>query len=343
MSEQAVLYDAPGPRARRVTLITSVLAAVAVAALGYLFVYLPLQRRDQFSMEKWGPLVDPTNEFFSQVWQRLGEGFQATLTAAAVAIVCSLIAGTALAILRVQLKALVGRRFAGASGAVAVTLRVLIRVLNGITRLFVEVFRGIPVVITIFFVWVGLSQAGVTLGDGVLGYLVIGLTIYNGVVIGEILRSGMEGLPSGQKEAADAIGLTPLQTTWLVLLPQAFRIMLPALISQLVVVLKDTSLGFIITYEDVLRISSTAIIPTLGNPLQTYFVVGVIFITVNYVLSRLAQYTQRRLARGRKAVPFAEGVHAPAAIAAEVDAVSTVEPVHVVAAGATTHEDPKHG
>lgn len=297
MSQQTVLYDAQGPRARRVTLIASVLAVLAVAAGAYFFVYRPLDEKGQFTMEKWGPLVDPTNETFPLVWARLGEGFVATLIAAGLAIVTSLVAGTALAVLRVQLKALRQRRFTGLVTPVALLLRTLGWLLTAVTRFCVEIFRGLPVVITIFFVASALPDLGLDLGD-TLWYLVIGLTIYNSVVIGEILRSGMEGLPGGQAEAAHATGLTSFQTTRLILLPQAFRIMLPALISQLVVVLKDTSLGFIISYEEVLRVSSF-IIQNLSNPIQVYTVVGAIYIVVNFALSKLAEYTQRRLARGR--------------------------------------------
>jgi glutamate transport system permease protein len=320
--DQAVLYDAPGPRARRITLISSVVVAVLVAAFAYYFIYRPLASTGQFDMEKWGPLIDPGNEYFSLLWKRLGEGFGATLIAAALAILCSLVVGTLLAILRVQLKSLMKRRFAGYGRPVAILLAGLVRMLNLVTRACVEVFRGIPVVITIFFVWVYLSEAGVTF-DGTLGYLVIGLSIYNSVVIGEILRSGMEGLPPGQRESAEALGLSPLQTTRLVLLPQAFRIMLPALISQLVVVLKDTSLGFIITYEEVLRVSGQTI-QFLSNPIQTYIVVGTIYILINYALSKLAELTQRRLARGRKTPRQGPGVQPPAALSAEAQAISVV-------------------
>ncbi|MBE1487999.1 amino acid ABC transporter permease [Plantactinospora soyae] len=296
--QQTVLYDAPGPRARRMTLIVSLLALVGIAGLGYLFVYRPLDDNGQFTMEKWGPLVDPNNEVFPLVWARLRDGFIATLTAAGLAIVSSLVFGTALAVLRIQLKTLKQRRYVGFPTPAAVTLRGLGWVLNLITRFCVEIFRGLPVVITIFFVASALPDLGVDLGD-ILWYLVIGLTIYNGVVIGEILRSGMEGLPGGQREAASAVGLTSFQTTRMILLPQAFRIMLPALIGQLVVVLKDTSLGFIISYEEVLRVSRF-IIDNLENPIQVYAVVGAIYILVNYLLSKLAEYAQRRMARGRK-------------------------------------------
>ena len=154
-----------------------------------------------------------------------------------------------------------------------------------------------PVVITIFFAARALPELGVRLDD-VMWYLVVGLTAYNMIVIAEIIRSGMEGLPAGQREAAASLGLSPAQTTTLVLLPQAVRIMLPALISQLVVVLKDTSLGFIISYNELLNVGKLAVL-RLHNPLQMYFVIGLIYLAFNYALSRLADWTQRRLARGR--------------------------------------------
>jgi glutamate transport system permease protein len=300
-----VLYDAPGPRARRVTLIASVVAGVVVVAAAYYFVYLPLERNGQFTMEKWGPLIDPSNEFFGPLWNRLRQGFTATLIAAVCAITSSLIVGTALAVLRVELKSLMRRRFTGLAAPLGPTVRGLVWLLNVLTRFVVEIFRGVPVVVTILFVWLGFRQYGLRF-DNVLWYLVIGLTIYNSIVIGEILRSGMEGLPTGQQEAAKSLGLSPFQTTRMILLPQSFRIMLPALISQLVVVLKDTSLGFIISYEEVLRVS-TQVVQILRNPIQVYFVVGAIFIAVNFGLSRLAEYTQRRLAARRRGIPRATG------------------------------------
>jgi glutamate transport system permease protein len=298
--EPSVLYDAPGRRARRTTLIASIVSGIALAVGAYYLVYLPLARNDQFSLEKWGPLIDPGNPVFAQVWSLLAEGFVATLTAAACAVIASLTVGTALAVLRVQLKSWLNLRFTGFAAPVGAALRGLTWLLNGVTRVAVEIFRGIPVVITILFVWYGFREYGVRLET--LWYLVIGLTIYNSIVIAEILRSGMDGLPTGQREAADSIGLSSYQRTRLVLLPQALRIMLPALISQLVVVLKDTSLGFIISYEEALR-EATFISQNLGNPIQVYLVVGVIFVGVNYSLSKLAQYVQHRLARGRRAAP----------------------------------------
>ncbi|WBB70305.1 amino acid ABC transporter permease [Micromonospora sp. WMMD812] len=297
MSQQTVLYDVPGPRQRRITLVSSLVATVLLLVGAYFLIYRPLDDKGQFSMELWGPLVDPSNENFSLVWDRIGLGLKNTLIAAVLAIISSLVIGTLLAVLRIQLKSLARRRFTGLATPVSYLLRGLSVLLSAVTRVCVEVFRGLPVVITIFFVARGFPEFGVTFET--LWYLVIGLTIYNSVVIAEILRSGMEGLPGGQGEAAAAIGLSPLQTTRIILLPQAFRIMLPALISQLVVVLKDTSLGFIISYEETLNIGKQ-IIGVLGNPIQVYVVIAVLFIAVNYSLSKLAQYVQRRLSRGRK-------------------------------------------
>ncbi|HLT10956.1 MAG TPA: amino acid ABC transporter permease [Micromonosporaceae bacterium] len=299
MSQPSVLYDAPGPRTRRMTAIVSVVTTLLLVAGAYLLVYRPLAEDGQFTMERWGPLIDPSNESFSLLWRRLGDGFAANFTAAAYAIVASLVAGTALAVLRIQLKELVHRRFTGLASPLSYLLRGLVWVLNVVSRFFLEVFRGVPVVITILFVWLGFPELGLSFRN-VMWYLVIGLTIYNGVVIGEILRSGMEGLPFGQQEAARSIGLSPFQTTRLVLLPQSYRIMLPALISQLVVVLKDTSLGFIILYPEIMR-TTTLAVQILDNPIQLYFVVGLIFVAVNFALSKLAEYVQHRLARSRRA------------------------------------------
>ncbi|MGS2614574.1 amino acid ABC transporter permease [Micromonospora sp. LZ34] len=296
-AQNSVLYDVPGPRQRRITLVSSVVATVLLLIAAYFLIYRPLADKGQFSMELWGPLVDPGHENFGLVWERIGIGFKNTLTAAALAIISSLLVGTLLAMLRIQLKSLTRRRFTGLATPVSYLLRGLSALLSALTRVCVEVFRGLPVVITIFFVARGFPEFGVTFDT--LWYLVIGLTIYNSVVIAEILRSGMEGLPGGQAEAAAAIGLAPWQTTRMILLPQAFRIMLPALISQLVVVLKDTSLGFIISYEETLNIGKQ-IIGALDNPIQVYVVIGLMFILVNYSLSKLAQYMQHRLARGRK-------------------------------------------
>jgi glutamate transport system permease protein len=293
-----VLYDAPGPRARRITLIVSVVVTLAVVAGAYQLIYRPLADDGQFTMKEWGPLLNPGYEVggrkaFPLVWQRIGEGWVATIKAAVLAIITSIIFGTGLALLRELLMANRDRKFAAQPAAAGTAMRALVFGGRVATRTWVEFFRGLPVVITIFFTFNMLQEAGVAFDD-VLIYLVIGLTLYNGVVIGEILRSGMAGLPHGQREAAASVGLSPRQTTMLVLLPQAFRVMLPALISQLVVILKDTSLGFILSYEEALAVGKQLVL-ALNNPIPVFFTIGATYIVINYALSKLAQYVQRRM------------------------------------------------
>jgi glutamate transport system permease protein len=172
----------------------------------------------------------------------------------------------------------------------------------------IELLRGLPVVITIYFASRVLPELGVNLsalpGEDGLWYLVIGLTAYNCVIIAEIIRAGVASLPSGQREAALAIGLTPGATMRLVLLPQAVRVMLPALISQIVVILKDTSLAAVLgLYTELLR-QGNLIALNLDNPIQILSVVGLIFILMNYSLGRLATWVDQRSVRKTESKPL---------------------------------------
>ena len=278
MSSANVLYDAPGPRARRRAWIGGTVASVALLLLIALAVKR-LADQGQFSGKLWGPLLNPSDENFPLVWTLLAKGVLATLTAAVLAIVFSLMIGTLIGVARMML----GRR----SRMPVVGL--------------IELLRGLPVVITIYFASRVLPELGITLSDAPGGaglwFLVIGLTAYNSVVIAEILRAGVASLPRGQNEAALAIGLTPGASMRLVLLPQAVRVMLPALISQVVVILKDTSLAAVLgLYIELLR-QGNLIALNLNNPIQTLSVVAVIFILINYGLSRLATWVDQRSLR----------------------------------------------
>jgi glutamate transport system permease protein len=315
-----VLYDAPGPRARRVSLIASVISIVVIAIGAWWLIYRPLKASGQLSWDRWGLLLDPNHPLFGGVWDQLLNGWMATFEAAFFAILLSLGFGVGLALLRAQLRGLRGRRYADKPPAVSAILRWATYGGTGVSRFWVEFFRGLPVVVTIFFAFKVLAEYGVNF-ENQMWFLVIGLTLYNSVVIGEILRSGMSGLPSGQGEAAASMGLSTGQTIRLVLFPQALRIMLPALISQIVVIFKDTSLGQIVAYNDALRTSRNIIEAAgpAGLPTPTiamYFITGLMYILVCYGLSKLATYTQRRLARSSYA-PIA----APAVLPIDPDAI----------------------
>jgi glutamate transport system permease protein len=278
MSTPSVLYDAPGPRARRRAAIIGGIASI-VGLIVLALVGKRLADAGQFSLTLWGPIVDPSNDSFTAVWTLLAKGVLATLSAAVLSIFFSLLIGGAVGVARMML----GRK----ARMPVVTL--------------IELLRGLPVVITIYFASRVLPEFGVDLsgmpGGNGLWFLVIGLTAYNCVIIAEIIRAGVASLPAGQREAALAIGLTPWATMRLVLLPQAIRVMLPALISQIVVILKDTSLAAVLALYTELLEQGKLIVQNLNNPIQIYSVVGVIFILINYSLSRLATWVDQRSVR----------------------------------------------
>jgi glutamate transport system permease protein len=274
----SVLYDAQGPRARRRTRIATAVSVVLLAGLAYL-VLRRLGDEGELTMEKWGPLINPADESFDSVWRLLVIGIRVTLVTAAVAMVLSIVLGTLITVARLSL---------GRTGRLP---------LVGL----VELLRGLPVVVLVFFGVRVLPDIGIDLrgwpGGQEFWGLVIALTAYNMVVFAEIVRAGIASLPRGQREAALATGLTNGQTMRLILLPQAFRVMLPAIISQLVVVLKDTSLVTFVANFDELLSQGERIRRVLDNPIQTFVVVALIYIAINYTLGRLAQYLEARQSR----------------------------------------------
>jgi glutamate transport system permease protein len=272
---EAVLYDAAGPRGRRRIVAGSVVGLLAVAAI----VAVALGRmaaKGAFEAELWRLLTQVN------VQRLLARGLAATLRAALLAMALSMAVGALLAVGRLSHRAWL-RRPIGA---------------------WVELFRGVPLLLLIFFVFLGLPAVGVTVST--FQALVLGLTLYNGAVLGEIFRAGILSLPKGQTEAAYAIGLRRGQALQLVLLPQAVRLMLPALVSQLVTLLKDTSLGFVIGYAELLRSGRNAV-EFLGGrySIPIYTAIAVVYIAVNGSLSFLARWLDRRTRRryGRAVQP----------------------------------------
>jgi glutamate transport system permease protein len=264
---EAVLHDAVGPRGRRRILLGSIAGVLGVAAVVGVAV-ARLAAKGSFDPELWRVLTE------GAVQRLIGRGLVATLRAAVVAMVLAMAMGAVLAVGRLSRRAWVAR-LAGA---------------------WVELFRGLPLLLLILFLFLALPAVGITIS--VFWALVAGLTLYNGAVFGEIFRAGILSLPRGQTEAAYAIGLRRGQTLRLILVPQAVRRMLPALISQLVTLLKDTSLGFVIGYAELLRNGRTAV-EFLGGrySIPIYTAIAVVYIVVNASLSLLARWLDRRTRR----------------------------------------------
>jgi glutamate transport system permease protein len=260
------LYDIPGPKAlARHRLYGSLASLVLLALLGWI-VY-KLFDSGQFEAVKWRPFE------YTGIQRLLLRGLGNTLTAFAWAAVLSLAFGAVFAAGRLSDH----RPFRW--GATFV----------------VEFFRAMPVLVMIFFIFIALRVQSMTA-------LIAGLTLYNGSVLAEVFRSGVNSVPSGQREAAFALGMRKTQVMTYVLVPQAARAMLPAIISQLVVTLKDTSLGFLISYQEFLY-AGKLIATNLDYDLPfipVVMIIAPIYIGMCMLLSWFATWVARQERRNPK-------------------------------------------
>ena len=265
--KQSVLFDAPGPKAKRRILLVNVLGVLALLGL-LVYLVLGLNSAGQLAPEKWNVFLKGSS------WESyILPGLLKTLQAAAISIVTSLIFG-----------------FIFGMGRLSHT-----KVVNWISTVIVEFFRAVPVLLMMLFLWIMLARSGwVEAQNSPFYAVVIGLTLYNGSVIAELIRSGVHGLPRGQREAGIAIGLTRSQSLRLIEIPQALTAMLPALISQFIVILKDSALGYIINFNELL-FNGKLVGTGNSNMFQALVVVAAIFIILNFALSKLASVVSSRL------------------------------------------------
>ncbi|NUR84219.1 MAG: amino acid ABC transporter permease [Nonomuraea sp.] len=268
----SVLFDAPGRRGRaRNLLLTGVSALVLLAIAAW--AALKLNEKGQFNPDLWAPF------FTAEVWEvYLLPGLVGTLTAAVLGAIFALIFGAVFGIGRLSDHA-------------------WIRVPSA---WIVELFRAIPLLLLIFFIWF-LAPDVFGGGDYALFAIVLGLTLYNGSVLAEVVRAGIQAIPKGQSEAGYALGLRKGGVMRLILLPQGLTAMMPAVVSQLVVLLKDTALGYFIVYVDLLNMGFKTL-PSVypGTKLISAVVIAVIYIAMAMALSAFAHWLERRSRRSRK-------------------------------------------
>lgn len=269
----SVLFDVPGPKARRRYTYMNVVTVIVVLGI-IAFILYQFNASGQFTAKKW--------EIFSfpRVRETYLNAIGATLKAFGLAAVLSLVLGVLLA-------------FGRLSPA---------KWLSVPCYWFTELFRAVPLLILMMIIYYGLPSAGV---DGITPFfaVVVGLTLYNGSVLAEAFRAGIEALPKGQSEAGLAIGLTRGQVLRTILLPQAIRSMLPVIIAQLVVILKDTSLGFLITYNEIMQYTNfLGSQGQYGSPvLPALMVTAVVYVSLCLILSGLARLAESKLSSRGKA------------------------------------------
>ncbi|MGL5816866.1 MAG: amino acid ABC transporter permease [Phycicoccus sp.] len=292
MSGPSVLFDAPGPRARTRHRAFTALSLLVAAVLLWV-VLRRFEESGQLDGEMWRRVVQ------REAWTAyVIPGIVKTLQAAALSIVLAIAFGLVFGVGRLSRVAPV----------------------RWVCGVVVEFFRAVPVLLMMFFLFAVYTRENLFGRDFNSFYAVVtALTLYNGSVIAELVRSGVYQLPKGQGEAGLSIGLTRGQTLRSIELPQALTAMLPALVGQLVVVLKDTALGTAITYPELLQ-EARNLGTAYAAVIPAYVLAAVLFILLNYGLTLIAGRIERRLSRrGRTAGPVAHAAPGPGAVGVGVD------------------------
>jgi glutamate transport system permease protein len=269
----SVLYDTPGPRAKRRNILLSIVFTVLLALLLW-WVWQKMDDKNQLEWSLWEPFTT------SEAWTTyLLPGLGDTLKAAAISMLIALPLGAVFGIARMSDHAWV----------------------RGVAGTVVEFFRAIPVLLLMLFAnEFYVRSTDISSEQRPLYAVVTGLVLYNASVLAEIVRAGILSLPRGQTEAAYAVGLRKGQTMTSVLLPQAVTAMLPAIVSQLVVIVKDTALGGVMLGFTELLNSRSTLAANYANVIPSFIVVGIIFIVLNFLLTSFAGWLERRLRRSKK-------------------------------------------
>ncbi|MCD7802237.1 MAG: amino acid ABC transporter permease [Clostridiales bacterium] len=262
-----VLYEPPGPRTKKYILIGTILSILALVVLAAA-VIRQFYINGQLDAKYWS--------FFTKytTWRFLGQGLVGTITVAVV------------------------------SGIIAFALGMLFMLgriskykwLCGISRALIEFTRGVPTLLLIYFFFLVVPQLGISLPA--FWKIAAPVAISAPGVVAEVLRSGVNAVPKGQTEAAQSLGMRWGSVFFKIVFPQALRYVVPALISELVIVLKDTTFAYVVSYADLMQ-NAKVLISNYDALLSIYLVVAVIYILINYVLHRLSVLlAERSTAKG---------------------------------------------
>ena len=256
------LYEAPGPRTKRHILVGTIISSVVLVAI-IAWVVMRLYRQGQFSSKYWS--------FFGKwtTWRFLLEGFAGTMEVALTAGAIALVLGVLFMLGRISKN----------------------KAVSTIFRVIINFFRGIPSLLLIYFFFLVLPGYGLKIPS--FWMLAIPISLTASGVLAEVFRAGVNAVPKGQVEAALSIGLTDGQVMRKIVLPQAIRYVIPSLISQLVVVVKDTSVAYVVSFPDILQ-NGRVLISNYDALVSVYFVVAVIYVLINYAINQASIYVARR-------------------------------------------------
>ena len=260
-SLEDILFGAPSPQARRVTQVASLIAAALLLALAA-GIALRFHSAGQLEARFWEFFAWPTT------WAFLAKGLLGTLASSAMAAVIALALGLVL---------LAGRLARP-------------RIVRWPSIAVIEFLRGTPTLLLIYVCFLVLPAAGIKLGTYWMLTLPIGLS--TAAVVAEVYRAGVLAVPRGQTDAARSLGLTEVQVFRFVVFPQALRYIVPALVAQLVIVVKDTTFGYIVTYGELMQ-NAKVLIANYHALVPVYLVVAVLYCLVNYAISRASRRLNR--------------------------------------------------
>ena len=262
-SVRDALYEAPGPRTRRrvriATAVSLILVVAALAAIGYRF-YIT----GQFAPRYWTFFAKATT------WKFLLQGFAGTVRVALTAGAIALALGLLLMLGRIS----------------------HLKVLSAVCRVITEFFRSLPSLLLIYFFFLVVPQYGIKMSS--FWMLTLPVALAAAGVLAEVFRAGVNAVPKGQIEAALSLGMSPLRTTFKIVLPQAIRFVIPSLISQLVVVVKDTTVAYVVSYPDLMQ-NASVLITNYDALVSVYFTIAIIYILINYAINQASIYVSHRL------------------------------------------------
>ena len=257
------LYEAPGPRTRRLMVAGTVVTGILVI-IGIGLVIRQFYVTGQLAPRYWTFLAQPTT------WRYLLQGFRGTVSVALTAGVLSLLLGLVL---------MLGRT----SG---------IRPLSALCRVVTDFFRGVPSLLLIYFFFLAVPQYGIRLSSFWMTTLPV--TLAASGVLAEVLRAGVNAVPRGQVEAAMSLGMRRGRIMFKIVLPQAVRFVIPSLISQLVVVVKDTTVAYVVSYPDLMQ-NARVLITNYDALVSMYFTVAIVYILLNYAINKLSGFVAERM------------------------------------------------
>lgn len=257
-SMRDALYEAPGPRTRR-KIVVGTASSLALVALGVAAVIRQFYVTGQLAPRYWSFLLEWTT------WRFLLQGLMGTVQVALTAGVIALVLGLLL---------MLGRT----SG---------VRPLSALCRVVTDFFRGVPSLLLIYFFFFVPAQLGLKMSS--FWMLTLPVALAASGVLAEVFRAGVNAVPRGQVEAAMSIGLSPAKTMFKIVLPQAVRYVIPSLIAQLVVVVKDTTVAYVVSYPDLMQ-NARVLITSYDALVSMYLVVAVIYILINYLINRASVY-----------------------------------------------------